>query len=55
MDPNLESDLLRTFVAIAEMLEGRREQFVAELRLQGVAARAAEKEVDAEKGAEVNS
>ena len=32
---------------IAEMLEGRREQFVAELRLQGVAARAAEKEVDA--------
>jgi acyl-CoA reductase-like NAD-dependent aldehyde dehydrogenase len=32
---------------IAEMLEGRREQFVAELRLQGVAGRAAEKEVDA--------
>ena len=32
---------------IAEMLEGRREQFVAELKLQGVAARAAEKEVDA--------
>lgn len=32
---------------IAEMLEGRREQFVSELRLQGVAARAAEKEVDA--------
>jgi len=32
---------------IAEMLEGRREQFIGELRLQGVAARAAEKEVDA--------
>lgn len=32
---------------IAEMLEGRREQFIAELRLQGVAPRAAEKEVDA--------
>jgi len=32
---------------IAEMLEGRREQFVAELRQQGVAARAAGKEVDA--------
>ena len=32
---------------IAEMLEGRREQFVAELRLQGAAFRAAEKEVDA--------
>lgn len=32
---------------IAEMLEGRREQFVSELKLQGVAARAAEKEVDA--------
>jgi acyl-CoA reductase-like NAD-dependent aldehyde dehydrogenase len=32
---------------IAEMLEGRRVQFVSELRLQGVAARAAEKEVDA--------
>lgn len=32
---------------IAEMLEGRREQFVAELKLQGVTARAAEKEVDA--------
>ncbi len=31
---------------IAEMLEGRREQFVAELRAQGVANRAAEKEVD---------
>ncbi len=31
---------------IAEMLEGRREQFVSELRLQGVPARAAEKEVD---------
>jgi acyl-CoA reductase-like NAD-dependent aldehyde dehydrogenase len=31
---------------IAEMLEGRREQFVAELRLQGVAGRVAEKEVD---------
>jgi len=32
---------------IAEMLEGRREQFISELKLQGVAARAAEKEVDA--------
>ena len=32
---------------IAEMLEGRREQFVAELQLQGGARRAAEKEVDA--------
>ena len=32
---------------IAEMLEGRREQFIAELKLQGVAPRAAEKEVDA--------
>lgn len=32
---------------IAEMLEGRREQFIAELRLQGTAARAAQKEVDA--------
>lgn len=32
---------------IAEMLEGRREQFVAELRLQGVTRRAAENEVDA--------
>ena len=32
---------------IAEMLEGRREQFVAELRAQGVASRAAEKETDA--------
>ncbi|MEL7186259.1 MAG: aldehyde dehydrogenase family protein [Pseudomonadota bacterium] len=31
---------------IAEMLEGRREQFVAELQQQGVTARAAEKEVD---------
>ena len=31
---------------IAEMLEGRREQFVSELRVQGVAARAAGKEVD---------
>ena len=31
---------------IAEMLEGRREQFISELKLQGVAARAAEKEVD---------
>ena len=31
---------------IAEMLEGRREQFVSELRTQGVAARSAEKEVD---------
>jgi acyl-CoA reductase-like NAD-dependent aldehyde dehydrogenase len=32
---------------IAEMLEGRREQFVAELRTQGATQRAAEKEVDA--------
>jgi acyl-CoA reductase-like NAD-dependent aldehyde dehydrogenase len=32
---------------VAEMLEGRREQFVAELKLQGVALRVAEKEVDA--------
>lgn len=32
---------------IAEMLEGRRDQFIAELRLQGVPARTAEKEVDA--------
>lgn len=32
---------------IAEMLEGRREQFISELHLQGVTARAAEKEVDA--------
>ena len=32
---------------IAEMLEGRRDQFISELRTQGVAARAAEKEVDA--------
>ncbi len=31
---------------IAEMLEGRREQFVAELKLQGSTKRAAEKEVD---------
>jgi acyl-CoA reductase-like NAD-dependent aldehyde dehydrogenase len=31
---------------IAEMLEGRREQFVAELALQGAAQRAAEREVD---------
>lgn len=31
---------------IAEMLEGRREQFIAELQTQGAAARAAEKEVD---------
>ena len=31
---------------IAEMLEGRREQFVAELKLQGVALQVAEKEVD---------
>ena len=31
---------------IAEMLEGRREQFIAELQLQGATARAAEKEVD---------
>jgi len=30
----------------AEMLEGRREQFIAELQLQGSSARAAEKEVD---------
>jgi acyl-CoA reductase-like NAD-dependent aldehyde dehydrogenase len=32
---------------IAEMLEGRREQFIAELRLQGMTQRAALKEVDA--------
>ncbi len=32
---------------IAELLEGRREQFVAELMLQGSTKRAAEKEVDA--------
>jgi len=32
---------------VAEMLEGRRDQFIAELRLQGVAPRAAEREVDA--------
>jgi acyl-CoA reductase-like NAD-dependent aldehyde dehydrogenase len=32
---------------IAEMLEGRREQFIAELVLQGVGSRAAQKEVDA--------
>ena len=32
---------------IAEMLEGRRDQFISELVLQGVARRAAEKEVDA--------
>ncbi len=32
---------------IAEMLEGRREQFVAELALQGQAKRSAKKEVDA--------
>jgi acyl-CoA reductase-like NAD-dependent aldehyde dehydrogenase len=31
---------------IAEMLEGRREQFIAELALQGATRRAAEKEVD---------
>jgi acyl-CoA reductase-like NAD-dependent aldehyde dehydrogenase len=31
---------------IAEMLEGRRDQFIAELQLQGGSARAAEKEVD---------
>lgn len=31
---------------IAEMLEGRREQFIAELRLQGSTAKAAAKEVD---------
>ena len=31
---------------IAEMLEGRREQFIAELKLQGVTQRAAVKEVD---------
>ncbi len=31
---------------IAEMLEGRREQFIAELQLQGATQRAAEKEVD---------
>ncbi len=32
---------------IAEMLEGRREQFVSELQLQGVTQNAAQKEVDA--------
>jgi acyl-CoA reductase-like NAD-dependent aldehyde dehydrogenase len=32
---------------IAEMLEGRREQFIAELALQGATPRAAEKELDA--------
>ena len=32
---------------IAEMLEGRREQFIAELKLQGATQRAAQKEVDA--------
>jgi acyl-CoA reductase-like NAD-dependent aldehyde dehydrogenase len=32
---------------IAEMLEGRREQFIAELVLQGAGSRAAQKEVDA--------
>ncbi len=32
---------------IAEMLEGRREQFVSELQVQGVTQRAAQKEVDA--------
>ncbi|MDH3846739.1 MAG: aldehyde dehydrogenase family protein, partial [Gammaproteobacteria bacterium] len=32
---------------IAEMLEGRREQFIAELKLQGVTQRAAQKEVNA--------
>jgi acyl-CoA reductase-like NAD-dependent aldehyde dehydrogenase len=32
---------------IAEMLEGRREQFITELTLQGVSSRAAHKEVDA--------
>lgn len=31
---------------IAEMLEGRREQFIAELQMQGATSRAAEKEVD---------
>lgn len=31
---------------IAEMLEGRREQFIAELKLQGLTRRVAEKEVD---------
>ncbi len=31
---------------IAEMLEGRREQFIAELKLQGMTQRAARKEVD---------
>jgi acyl-CoA reductase-like NAD-dependent aldehyde dehydrogenase len=31
---------------IAEMLEGRREQFIAELKLQGVTQRAAQQEVD---------
>jgi acyl-CoA reductase-like NAD-dependent aldehyde dehydrogenase len=32
---------------VAEMLEGRREQFVSELQLQGITLRAAQKEVDA--------
>ena len=32
---------------IAEMLEGRREQFITELKLQGSTVRAAEKEIDA--------
>ena len=32
---------------VAEMLEGRREQFVSELQLQGVTQRAAQKEADA--------
>ncbi|MEO1202069.1 MAG: aldehyde dehydrogenase family protein, partial [Pseudomonadota bacterium] len=32
---------------VAELLEGRREQFIAELELQGVAGRAAAREVDA--------
>jgi acyl-CoA reductase-like NAD-dependent aldehyde dehydrogenase len=32
---------------IAEMLEGRREQFIAEMRAQGVSAKAAQAEVDA--------
>lgn len=32
---------------VAEMLEGRRDQFIAELKLQGVPARTAEREVDA--------
>jgi len=31
---------------IAEMLEGRRDQFIAELQLQGASVRAAEKEID---------